>query len=174
MPALFPIAEELGPGFLGLADEDDVSERAEVILLYSYPGPADHGEDAALLQLGQNLAHAEALNAHAGHTHDIGAGQAVVIEGLDIFVKKRDVVPWWSQGCQQRQASNGQIGSLSEQRQGMFQAPVGDIEAWVDQYDVCHDLRAPRTKDVPARSTGPGADRGGPSREHTDTGRKNL
>ena len=33
VPALLPLVEEPGPGLLGLADEDDVGQLAEVVLL---------------------------------------------------------------------------------------------------------------------------------------------
>src|SRR5262249_23026685 len=47
------------------------------------------------------------------------------------------------QGCQQWQGGHGQIGPLAQQRQGMFHAPVGDLEAGVDEDDIGHAAATP-------------------------------
>src|SRR5918997_6873865 len=73
-----PFLQELRPGRVGLADEDHVCFGIEVVLLDSDPRPTDHDETATPLELGNDLAHAEALNRHARDAHDISAGTAVV------------------------------------------------------------------------------------------------
>ena len=104
MAALFPFAQEARPGFLRLADEDDVGQLAEVIFLDRDPRAADDREHVALFQLGQNLVHPPPLHAHAGQADDVGPGEAVEVDRLDIFVDERDGMLGRRQGRQQRQS----------------------------------------------------------------------
>ena len=57
---------------------------------------------AACLQLGENLAHAHTLHAHAREADDIGRGQALVVDGRDVLIQERDAVLTGRQGRQQR------------------------------------------------------------------------
>src|SRR5262249_11254282 len=90
--ALLPLAEEAGPGFVGLADEQDVGKLAEVVFLDGCPGTADDDERAAALQLGDDLPHPPALDHHAGEADDVGAGAALEVDRLDVLVEQGDGV----------------------------------------------------------------------------------
>ncbi len=89
---VLPLAQELRPGLLGLADEDDVGQALEVVFLDRHQRPADDGEDPASLQLGEDLLHPEPLDAHAGHADDVGPGAALVVDRLDVLVDQGDGV----------------------------------------------------------------------------------
>jgi hypothetical protein len=52
VPAGMPVAQELRPGLLGLADENDVGQVAEVVLPHGHPRATDDGEEAAPFQPG--------------------------------------------------------------------------------------------------------------------------
>src|SRR5205823_1761174 len=73
---------------------------------------------------------------HAGDADDIGAGDAVEVDGLDVLVEEGDGVRRRGEGGQQRQGGDGQVGPLAEQGQGVFEPPVGDLEAGVDEDNV--------------------------------------
>src|SRR5262249_19091953 len=83
MTSLPPFLEEARPCLLGLAHEDGIGEIAEVVLLHGDPRATDHREDAASLQLLQDLPHTPALHVHPGDADEIGAGAAVEVDLFD-------------------------------------------------------------------------------------------
>ena len=66
-------------------------------------------------------------------------GQAVEVDRLDVLVDERERWLVRRQRGQQRQAGDRQVAPLAQQRQGVLQAPVRDLEPGVDQDDVGHD-----------------------------------
>ena len=113
VPALFPILEELRPGFFRLAHENDVGELSEIIFLNADPGAADDGEGAALFQLRQDLSHPQPLHAHAREADDIRLSQPIKIERLDVLVDESYLMFPRSQCGQQGQGCHRQVGPLS-------------------------------------------------------------
>jgi hypothetical protein len=100
----------------------------------------------ALLQFGQDLAHAEALHTHAGHADDVGSGQAIVIDGLGVFVEEGDVVPGWRQGCRRGRQATGRLARLPSNGKACSRPQLGNAEARVDEDDVGHDEEAPEAR----------------------------
>ena len=92
MQALPPFPEELRPGLLGLADEDHVGETLEIVLHDRDERPADDGEHAPVLEIGQDFLHPMALDAHPGDPDDVGAGTAIVVDRFDVLVHEGDGV----------------------------------------------------------------------------------
>ena len=66
------------------------------------------------------------LDAHAGDADDVGAGAALEVDGLDVLVDQRDCVLRRSQGGQQRQAGDRQVGALAEERQDACSMPQNE------------------------------------------------
>ncbi len=147
VPALPPFVEEPRPGFLGLADEDHVGQVAEIILLDGHPRAARHAEAAALLQLGEDLLHAEPLHAHPRDADDVGPLATLPVDRLDVLVDQGDRVLARRQRRQQRQARHRQVGPLADERQGMLHAPVRDLEPRIDQHDISHRWACPLQAD---------------------------
>jgi hypothetical protein len=158
----------LRPSLLRLADEDDIGQVGEVVLLDRGPGASDHEERPAPLQLGQDLSHPAALDDHTGNADDVGTGTTVVIDLLDVLVEQRDGMAGRGQGGQQGQAGDRHVSPLAHQRQGVLQAPVRDLEVGIDQDDFGHgpaDLRGKvhRTGSESRNDSRPGHD---PQRGH--------
>ncbi len=86
----------------------------------------------------EDLAHPRALNAHACHSDDIGAGNLVEVERLDVLVDDAHAVLGGRERGKQRQARDRHRRTLADQRQGMLQAPVRGLEPRVDEDDVGH------------------------------------
>ena len=141
MARVGPIGQKARPGLLGLADEDDIGEIGEICLVDGDPRAAHDGEDPAPLQLGENLGHAEALNAHARDADDIGGGAALEIDCLDVLIDQRDAMGRGRQRRQQRQARDRQIGRFAEEGEGVLDPPVGHLEARIDDDYVGHSSR---------------------------------
>jgi hypothetical protein len=99
----------------------------------------------ALLELGQYFAHAEPLDNHAGEADQIGLGQAVEVQRLDIFVDQSDMQIRRSQGGQEQERGEGYIGFLIEGRQSVLHTPERRLEPRVDQYDLGH--KSPPSRD---------------------------
>ena len=66
--------------------------------------------------------------------------QPVEVDRLDVLVDQGDGVLGRREGGQQRQAGDRQVGPLAEERQGVLQAPVRDLEPRIDQDDVGHEV----------------------------------
>ena len=101
------------------------------------------GEHILLFQPGQNFVHPVSLHAHPGDTDDVGAREPVPVYRLDIFVEQGHRVFARRQRGQQRQTGDGQIGPLAQERQRVFQAPVGRLELRIDQDNVGHEFATP-------------------------------
>ena len=99
-------------------------------------------------ELRENLQHTSPLHAHPGQRHDVGPGQPIVIERLNILVNDRDVMLGRRKSGQQRQAGRRQVGPLMQQGQGVFQPPVGDLEPRIYEHDLSH-FAAPNSLAAP-------------------------
>ena len=126
------------PGLVRLADEDDVGEAIQDFLLDRGKRTANDRHDAARPDLFQNLAHSSALNAHAGQTDKVGAGEPIEIDLLDILVDQRHAVMVGDERSEQGQAGNRQVGALAQQAHAMLQAPERGVEARIDDNDIGH------------------------------------
>ena len=138
MQPVLPLDQKLGPGVLGLADENHVGKLAKIVFLDGDPRSADDAEAAATLELGEDLLHPEPLHAHPGHADDVGLLAALPVDRLDVFVHDRDRVLGRRQRSQQRQASDRQISPLSKEGQRVLHSPIRDLEPRIDEDDVCH------------------------------------
>ncbi len=142
MPSRCPLGKKPGPRLLGFADENDVDESTEIVLLRGHPRAADDDECAALLQRRENGFHAPTLNDHAGDADDVGSGTALEVDRLDILVANRDLVLRRRQRSKQRQTRNGQDRLCTDYRQRVLQPPIGGLEAWIDEDDIRHEVSA--------------------------------
>ena len=120
MLTLLPRGEEAGPGFLGLADEDDVGEVSEIVLGHRDPRPSDDREGATPLEFFEDGAHAGALHDHPGDANDVRARAALEIDRLDVLVDQRNGVRFRRERGQQRQAPDGHVGAFAEDRHRML------------------------------------------------------
>jgi hypothetical protein len=71
------------------------------------------------------------------HTHDVGPRHPLEVDRFDVLVDEGHLVFARRERREQRQAGDGEIGSLPDDFQRVLQPPVGDFEARVDQDDVC-------------------------------------
>src|SRR5215469_26943 len=133
-----PFPEEARPCLLGLPHEDDLGEVTEIVLLHSDPRAADDCEDAALLQLLQDLAHTPALHVHPGDADQVGAGATVEVDLFDVLVDQLHVVPGGGEGGKQRKARRREDRLDVKKGQGVLQTPIRDVETRVYQDDVRH------------------------------------
>ncbi len=147
VPSGLPIGQEPGPGLLRLADEDDIGQVAEVIVLNRDPRAAADREAAPLFLRGQDLGHLEPLYAHAGKADDVGPGAAVEVDRFDVLVDQGDRVLPGRQCRKQGQGRNGQVGPFADVGQSILHAPVRDLELRIDQYDVSHAQPSPRNNE---------------------------
>ena len=127
-----PVTQESGPCLFGFADEDYVGQSGKIIFLHGNPWSADDREYVSFLELRENLTHPKSLDAHSGQPDDVSPRQSFVVEGLDVFVDEGDLVAIGNQRGQKRQAGYRQIGSLAQERQGVFQPPIRSFETRVD------------------------------------------
>src|SRR5439155_11049538 len=138
VPALAPLSKKARPGLLGLADEHDIDQSAEILGIDRDPRPAEHGEYAAPLQLEDNLAHAPALDRHAGDADNVGASASFKIDLFDIFVDDRNRMLGRGKRGDRGKVERGNDRLLAKQRQGVVDAPKGRIKARIDQNDLGH------------------------------------
>ncbi len=110
MPGFAPFGEKLRPGFFRLADKDHIGQSLEIIGLHGDPRAAENGEDAAPLQLGEDLADPLALHDHARYADDIGALATLEIDFLDVFVDQGDGV---FGGVSAASSGNAMTGSIA-------------------------------------------------------------
>ena len=113
--SLLPVHEEPWPGFLGLADKDDICEIAKVAFVDADPRTADNRECAEPLELSQDLSHAHALHDHPGYPNDVGFGAPGEIDWLDILINDCQPVMRWGDRCEQRQRCDRQQGPLANE-----------------------------------------------------------
>jgi hypothetical protein len=131
MTPFSPFPEEARPCLLGLPHEDDLGEVAEIVPLHSDPGAADNCEDAALLQLSQDLSHSPALHVHPGDADQVGAGATVEVDLFDVLVDQPHVVPGEGEGGKQRKARRREDRLDVKKGQSVLQTPIGDVETRV-------------------------------------------
>ena len=91
----------------------------------------------------EDLPHPDPLHAHAGEADDVGPGNALEVDRLDVLVDQGDGVLGGRQRGQQRQAGDRQVGPLAHEGQGVLHAPVRDLEPGIDQDDVGHGSNTP-------------------------------
>jgi len=143
MTPFSPFPEEARPCLLGLPHEDDLGEVAEIVPLHSDPGAADNCEDAALLQLSQDLSHSPALHVHPGDADQVGAGATVEVDLFDVLVDQLHVVPGGGERGKKGKARRREDRLDVKKGQGVLQPPIRDVETRVYQDDVRHlPLRA--------------------------------
>ena len=140
MPALPPVLKKSRPGLFRLADEDHVGQVPEIVLANADPGTADHGERAAAFQFAKDFPHPCPLHVHARQADDVRLRDAVVVDRLDVFVDERHLMLVGCQRGQQRQASGRHTRPLAQERQGMLQAPIRNLESRIDEHDLGHDF----------------------------------
>ena len=138
MAPLLPFGEELGPGRLGLADEEDVGEVLERFRLDGRHGTADDGEAAPCAGFLQHFADAATLHAHAGDADDVGPRHALEVDRLDVLIDDRHAVMIGNQRGKQRKTGDRQVRPLAEQPHALFHPPEGDVETGIDDDDVAH------------------------------------
>ena len=140
MFALFPGRQKLGPRLVRLADEDHVRQPFERFRLDGGHRPADDGHRATRTDLFQNLDETAPLDIHAGETHEVGSGQTVEVDVLDILVDERHVVMIRHQCREETETSDRQIGLLPEQGHTMLKPPKRDVETRIDDDDIGHEI----------------------------------
>ncbi|MGH6853328.1 MAG: hypothetical protein ACREDJ_09090 [Methylocella sp.] len=81
-----PIGKKLRPGLFGFPHENDIGQRAEIILLHADPRTADDREAASPFQFLENFSHTESLHRHSGKADDVGLGAKSKIDIFDILI----------------------------------------------------------------------------------------
>ena len=112
--ALLPLPQKLWPSLIRFADEDDVGNAFQDFRLHRCHRPAHSHHDAARLDLLENLEQTAPLNAHAGEADQVGAGETVEVDVLDIFVDQRHLVMFGNERGQQCEARHGQVSALPQ------------------------------------------------------------
>ena len=138
MRALLPLTQEARPGLVRFADKNYIGYALDDLRFNRRHGSTHNNHDAARLDLIENFQQPRALDAHPRVADKIGATKAIEIDLLDIFVNQRDLVMVGNESGEQREAGHRQIGALAEQRHAMLHPPKRDVEAWIDDDDICH------------------------------------
>jgi hypothetical protein len=137
--ATFPVAQELRPGLVRLADKDDIGKPIERLFLDRRQWSSDHGHDTERPHPFQDLAHPPALDAHPREAHEVSPRQARKIDILDVFVDQRYVVMIGNKRCKQGEACDRKVRALPQQADAVLHAPKGDVETGINDNDVGHD-----------------------------------
>ena len=131
------VVEELRPGGFGLAHERDVAQSLEELFLDRNEGPAHDGEDSQLAQPDQDLADALLLHGHARHADDVVLAQRLPVDLLDVLVEQVHVVIAAQPGHRRERAGDHRAALVARiERQRELEAPVGRLEAGIDQADL--------------------------------------
>src|ERR1700724_3031754 len=81
-----PIGKKLRPGLFGFPHENDIGQRAEIILLHADPRTANDREAAPPIQFLEYFRHTESLHRHSRNADDVGLGTKSKIDVFDILI----------------------------------------------------------------------------------------
>jgi len=136
--------DKFGPGLIGFAGKQNVTQAIEEGLIHGSVGSTDDREDPHFTERAEDLSHAISLNDHSRNTHDIETFEGLEINFFDVFVEEANFMVRHQPG-DMRQGSCGHRTLLvaGVERQRVVEAPIGGLELWIDKtnFQSLHDLR---------------------------------